>query len=287
MKGIQESESTEEIERALKFAQSWVQEHTIVNHEEQALYPYAPELDSALGECVRAGFLQKDPQLIAGVGVERAAEISKVELEFFVWLSQWNLAAEVFATSLDRGYTSLDQIQRALSSAEDISTFIGTWTSACKFEPFTTERIRSAILSLNSFRQEYANTYQAVLFFELRHRQMIEFCMKDQELGFAYKRGILRTERWRKRRFVVREGRLRYSSKSDQLGYTSLRNAVLREAEAQPECDKEFCMDLYVELPVKRVFLLAFKSRDDIARWKRAVAMHRHYLSSGLSRSPD
>eukprot|EP00698_Gefionella_okellyi_P000435 TRINITY_DN10395_c0_g1_i1.p1 TRINITY_DN10395_c0_g1~~TRINITY_DN10395_c0_g1_i1.p1 ORF type:complete len:306 (+),score=3.93 TRINITY_DN10395_c0_g1_i1:72-989(+) len=202
--------------------------------------------------------------------------------EFQAFVRCLDLPKKVATRSVEYGYCNLDLLEQLLSTPDQLDAHLARWRSDCLLDADSSSKLFAALPDLPSFRGAYAEAVQAMHSREEARAIMIGFCIREEVLGSAYKRGILRTEKWRRRWFSVFRGVLRYREGGKERGCCTLSNAVI--IQAQPGAygglaDQRYCFDLYVEVPHKRVFLIGVDTEMELTRWKHAVAMHRQFCA--------
>eukprot|EP00698_Gefionella_okellyi_P021935 TRINITY_DN7199_c0_g1_i1.p1 TRINITY_DN7199_c0_g1~~TRINITY_DN7199_c0_g1_i1.p1 ORF type:complete len:308 (+),score=37.52 TRINITY_DN7199_c0_g1_i1:37-960(+) len=210
---------------------------------------------------------------IAGLAKSTADLALTDNLEFRCWLSFWD-ASDFFDVSVANGFHDLSALE-AIDHTNDeaVNYFITKWSTACKLYPTSFVKFQAALQQLPEYRRIFDPTLLACRK-ELSIREHIRsFCLTAHDLGVAFKRGIRRTEKWKKRQFVICKGVLQYGDAGKEAGHMVLTHSILYEAKSK-EADRPNCVDLYVKVPSERVFLLALESADEIPRWKRAIALH-------------
>eukprot|EP00698_Gefionella_okellyi_P007406 TRINITY_DN1805_c0_g1_i1.p1 TRINITY_DN1805_c0_g1~~TRINITY_DN1805_c0_g1_i1.p1 ORF type:complete len:255 (-),score=34.14 TRINITY_DN1805_c0_g1_i1:423-1187(-) len=105
----------------------------------------------------------------------------------------------------------------------------------------------------------------------------MKFCCTTYDMGMCEKRGSSRSERWQRRRVLVERGMLTYRSSSSEKGWTYLHNARTAVASNCPEADRGYCVDLYVEQPVLRVYLLSFEKEAERETFMYLIDAHRRF----------
>lgn len=102
---------------------------------------------------------------------------------------------------------------------------------------------------------------------------IVDECKEGHVLGMAYKKGVNRTERWRHRHCIARNGCLLYFEGPKLKGWTSLVGATVTPLPGTVD-GRGLCFDVACIVPVKRTYLFSAERAEDIELWKEVVRKH-------------
>eukprot|EP00698_Gefionella_okellyi_P004233 TRINITY_DN13930_c0_g1_i1.p1 TRINITY_DN13930_c0_g1~~TRINITY_DN13930_c0_g1_i1.p1 ORF type:complete len:217 (+),score=30.36 TRINITY_DN13930_c0_g1_i1:201-851(+) len=201
--------------------------------------------------------------------------MSRSQLEFRLWLRSLHLQSIHYASS-QAGFSDVDGLQKQVAES-GVDAVVQQWAARCKLDESVASQLRHALNDLPAFHSSYPTIV------ELAEQKQVcmQFCNSLYTLGPVFKRNIARTGKWRQRIFTFFRGALAYGvseyGTNEEKGWSLLHNAFVREADQSPQADREHCLELYVENPSKRVFLIAVDNPTQLRQWKRVVEMHRQF----------
>lgn len=203
----------------------------------------------------------------------KATDMHYEDVEFSVWLLDIG-ADSLRDVSLAAGFHDVQSMIREIQE-NGVDALLQRWTSLCNLTEADAQHLRPALERL----EEWHRSYPTVCELAEEKTTCFQFCDSLYTIGPVWKRNINR-KGWRERTFTFFRGAMVYGvlsyGENEEKGWTLLHNAHVVEAPPK-ECEREYCINIYVERPTKRVFLIQAGSKEAIVKWKKVIRLHRKF----------
>eukprot|EP00698_Gefionella_okellyi_P000676 TRINITY_DN10603_c0_g1_i1.p1 TRINITY_DN10603_c0_g1~~TRINITY_DN10603_c0_g1_i1.p1 ORF type:complete len:303 (+),score=42.43 TRINITY_DN10603_c0_g1_i1:49-957(+) len=209
------------------------------------------------------------PELMQALREAKKQGIPDANMEFHIWLVGIKLQHREQAC-IRAGYVDMSRFYSV--PVDDHFRVINKWLTDIYCEANTLARVPEMCAVLPAFQAQFPKAFD----YFLRHEAEMAPCFQPVIFGLAHKRGLLRKEMWRERRFIFYRGMMIYTKPggTEIQGFAELYGAHVTPAEDQ---SRPHSIDLYAIRPLTRVFLLSVDTELDVERWRMQVDLHRRF----------